>query len=58
VLNYSGHLTDYKVEADRSVLRIQTSKDEVFKEGEELGFAIRRAMLFAQSEVQSSQRRP
>ena len=53
VLNYSGHLIDYKVKADGSVLRIQTSKDDVFKEGEELGFAIHRAMLFAQPEVQS-----
>jgi iron(III) transport system ATP-binding protein len=53
VLNYSGHLIDYKVEADGCLLRIQTSKNEVFKEGEELGFAIHRAMIFPQPELQS-----
>ena len=54
VLNYSGHLIDYKVEADGCVLRIQTGKDEVFNEGEELGLAIRRAMIFAPPEKQPS----
>jgi ABC-type Fe3+/spermidine/putrescine transport system ATPase subunit len=45
--NYSGHLIDYKISADSSVLRVQTPSTTIYKEGEELGFAIERAMLFA-----------
>jgi iron(III) transport system ATP-binding protein len=50
VRSYSGHLIDYKVKADGVVVRVQTVKTEVFKEGEELGMAVHRAMLFARSE--------
>lgn len=50
VRNYSGSLIDYKVEADGAVLRVQTPKTEIFKEGEETGLIIRRAMLFAAPE--------
>jgi iron(III) transport system ATP-binding protein len=50
VRSYSGHLIDYKVRADGAVVRVQTVKTEVFKEGEELGMAVHRAMLFARSE--------
>ena len=46
VSNYSGHLIDYKVRSDGVVLRVQTPKT-IYKEGEELGFNIERAMLFA-----------
>jgi ABC-type Fe3+/spermidine/putrescine transport system ATPase subunit len=46
VSNYSGHLIDYKVRADGVVLRVQTPQT-IYKEGEELGFKIERAMLFA-----------
>jgi ABC-type Fe3+/spermidine/putrescine transport system ATPase subunit len=49
VSNYSGHLIDYKVRADGVVLRVQTPKT-IYKEGEELGFKIERAMLFAAHE--------
>ena len=47
VSSYSGHLIDYKVRADGVVLRVQTPKTAIYKEGEELGFVIERAMLFA-----------
>ena len=47
VSGYSGHLIDYKVRADGVVLRVQTPKTAIYKEGEELGFAIERAMLFS-----------
>jgi iron(III) transport system ATP-binding protein len=47
VRNYSGHLIDYKVRADGGVLRVQTAKNEIYPEGEELGLSIHRAMLFA-----------
>jgi iron(III) transport system ATP-binding protein len=47
VSSYSGHLIDYKVRADGVVLRVQTPKMAIYKEGEELGFVIERAMLFA-----------
>jgi iron(III) transport system ATP-binding protein len=50
VRNYSGHLIDYKVSADGTVLRVQTAKTEIYKEGDEVGFAIERAMLFAAGE--------
>ena len=50
VRNYAGHLIDYKVRADGAVLRVQTAKTEVYKEGEKLGLAIQRAMLFAARE--------
>jgi iron(III) transport system ATP-binding protein len=49
VSNYSGHLIDYKVRADGFVLRVQTPKT-IYQEGEELGFEIERAMLFAARE--------
>ncbi len=45
--NYAGHLIDYKVRADGAVLRVQTPKTEIYQEGEELGLAVQRAMLFA-----------
>jgi hypothetical protein len=35
------------------VLRVQTSKTSLYKEGEELGLAIERAMLFAVHESKS-----
>ncbi len=47
VSSYSGHLIDYKVRADGAVLRVQTSKTSIYKEGAELGLTIERAMLFA-----------
>jgi len=47
VSSYSGHLIDYKVTADGAVLRVQTSKTAIYKEGAELGLTIDRAMLFA-----------
>jgi iron(III) transport system ATP-binding protein len=47
VRNYSGHLIDYKISADGAVLRVQTSKTAIYQEGEETGFTIERAMLFA-----------
>jgi iron(III) transport system ATP-binding protein len=50
VRNYSGHLIDYKITADGTVLRVQTGKMQIFKEGEELRLAINRAMLFARFE--------
>lgn len=50
VRSYSGHLIDYKVRTDGAVLRVQTAKTAVYKEGEDLAFAIERAMLFAASE--------
>lgn len=50
VRNYSGHLIDYKVRADGAVIRVQTIKTEIYKEGEELGLAVGRAMLFAAGE--------
>jgi iron(III) transport system ATP-binding protein len=50
VRNYAGHLIDYKVRADGGALRIQAAKTEIYREGEELGLAIQRAMLFAAGE--------
>jgi len=50
VRNYAGHLIDYKVRADGAVLRVQTAKTEVYKEGEELGLAVQQAILFAARE--------
>jgi iron(III) transport system ATP-binding protein len=50
VSSYSGHLIDYKVRADGVVLRVQTPKTAFYKEGEELGVTIARAMLFAARE--------
>jgi iron(III) transport system ATP-binding protein len=47
---YSGNFIDYKVEADRALLRVQTPKTEILKEGEETGLVIHRAMLFAAPE--------
>ena len=47
VSSYSGHLIDYKVRADGAVLRVQTAKTAIYKEGAELGLTIERAMLFA-----------
>ena len=53
VRNYSGHLIDYKFSADGVVLRIQTPNTEIFREGEELGITIHRAMLLAPPETES-----
>jgi iron(III) transport system ATP-binding protein len=50
VSSYSGHLIDYKVRADGAVLRVQTPKTAIYKEGAELGLTIERAMLFAARE--------
>jgi iron(III) transport system ATP-binding protein len=50
VSNYSGNLIDYKITADGFALRVQTPKTSIYKEGEELGFTIERAMLFAPRE--------
>jgi iron(III) transport system ATP-binding protein len=47
VSNYSGHLIDYKIRADGVMLRVQTPKTAIYREGEELGFEVERAMLFA-----------
>jgi ABC-type Fe3+/spermidine/putrescine transport system ATPase subunit len=47
VRSYSGHLIDYKVRADGAALRVQTPKTAIYQEGDELGLAIERAMLFA-----------
>lgn len=47
VCSYSGHLIDYKVRADGVILRVQTPKTDIHKEGDELGLAFTRAMLFA-----------
>jgi len=59
VSSYSGHLIDYKVRADGVVLRVQTSKTAIYQEGEEIGFEIERAMLFAsQSDSQSERDKP
>ena len=49
VCNYSGHLIDYKVSADGVVLRVQTAKTEIHKEGDALGLVFTRAMLFGAS---------
>lgn len=53
VRNYSGHLIDYKVRTDGAVLRVQTPKTTIYKEGEETALAIERAMLFAPAKGQS-----
>ncbi|HTN72376.1 MAG TPA: TOBE domain-containing protein, partial [Methylomirabilota bacterium] len=53
VRNYSGHLIDYKFRADGNVLRVQTPNTEIFREGEELGITIHRAMLFTAPETES-----
>ena len=45
--NYLGNLIDYKVVASGQVLRVQTPNTEVFREGEDLGLSIQRAILFA-----------
>jgi hypothetical protein len=50
VRSYAGHLVDYKVRADGAVLRVQTAKTEIYQEGEEAGFTVERAMLFAARE--------
>lgn len=50
VRSYAGHLIDYKIRADGAVLRVQTAKTEIYQEGEEVGFAVERAMLFAARE--------
>ena len=50
VRSYAGHLVDYKVRADGAVLRVQTAKTAVYKEGEELGLAVQQAILFAARE--------
>jgi iron(III) transport system ATP-binding protein len=50
VSSYSGHLIDYKVSVDGALLRIQTPKTAIYKEGDELGFTVERAMLFAARE--------
>ena len=47
VSSYSGHLIDYKILVDGALLRVQTPKTAIYKEGEELGITIERAMLFA-----------
>jgi iron(III) transport system ATP-binding protein len=49
VSSYSGHLIDYKIRTDGAVLRVQTPKTEIYREGQELGFNIERAILFAVS---------
>jgi iron(III) transport system ATP-binding protein len=50
VRSYAGHLIDYKVRADGAVLRVQTAKTEIYQEGDEVGFAVERALLFAARE--------
>jgi iron(III) transport system ATP-binding protein len=52
--SYSGHLIDYRVAADGAILRIQAPKTAIYKEGEEIGFRIDRAMLFAPSRSEPS----
>jgi iron(III) transport system ATP-binding protein len=46
VCNYSGHLVDYKISTDGAVLRVQTAKTEIHKEGDEIALAINHAILF------------
>jgi ABC-type Fe3+/spermidine/putrescine transport system ATPase subunit len=48
--SYSGHLIDYKVSVDGVLLRIQTPKTAIYKEGDEIGLTVERAMLFAARE--------
>jgi ABC-type Fe3+/spermidine/putrescine transport system ATPase subunit len=50
VRSYAGHLIDYKIRAEGVVLRVQTAKTEIYQEGDEVGFAIERALLFAARE--------
>jgi hypothetical protein len=50
VSSYSGHLIDYKVRANGAMLRVQTPKTAIYKEGAELGLTIERAILFAARE--------
>lgn len=47
VSSYSGHLIDYKVSTNGAVLRVQSPKTAIYREGAELGFTIERAILFA-----------
>jgi iron(III) transport system ATP-binding protein len=54
VRNYSGHLIDYKIRANGAVLRVQTTKTAIYTEGEELGFKIDHAMLFAARESENA----
>lgn len=46
VQSYLGNLIDYRVSAAGQFLRVQTPNTEVFAEGDEVGLAINRAMLF------------
>jgi iron(III) transport system ATP-binding protein len=55
--SYSGHLIDYKVSVDGVLLRVQTPKTAIYEEGDELGFTVERAMLFAARERTPSNRR-
>jgi iron(III) transport system ATP-binding protein len=50
ISSYSGHLIDYKVSVDGVLLRIQTPKTAIYKEGDEIGFTVEQAMLFAARE--------
>lgn len=50
VSSYSGHLIDYKISTNGTVLRVQTPKTMTYDEGTELGFTIEHAILFATGE--------
>jgi iron(III) transport system ATP-binding protein len=54
VRNYSGHLIDYQISSRGTLLRVQTPKTTIYQEGEEIGFAIERALLFAAAQDSSS----
>ena len=45
--SYLGSLIDYRVRAGPEPLRVQTASTASFSEGEQLGLAIQRAMLFS-----------
>ncbi len=51
--NYSGHLIDYKIRSNGAVLRVQTPNTTIYQEGEQVMFAIERAMLFASSPTEA-----
>lgn len=50
VSSYSGHLIDYKISTNGTVLRVQTPKTMTYDEGTELGFTVEHAILFATGE--------
>jgi iron(III) transport system ATP-binding protein len=52
ISSYSGHLIDYKVSVNGALLRVQTPKTAIYREGDELGLTVDRAMLFAARETE------